>query len=64
MKLLSTGEFAAKVGLSARQIERLIHSGAITAFKVSKWWCIPEDQLQSPEFKNRRIPGRPLSIEA
>ena len=59
-RLLSTSEFGARIGLSSRQVQRMIARGVVRAYKVARWWGIPEAEVGSEAVRDRRRRGRPV----
>ena len=62
--LLSAREFAARAGLTPRQVQRLCASGMIRAVRLGGppgTWAIAERELDAPHFTGRRrkAPGWP-----
>lgn len=57
MKLLSTEEAAARLGLSPRRVRALIDSKKIDAVKIGKYYAIPESELERVTVHGKA--GRP-----
>ena len=51
-QVLTTSEFASKIGISSSSVSKLIREGKIKAEKKSGKWIISPDQLQSQAVKN------------
>ncbi|MDD4950941.1 MAG: helix-turn-helix domain-containing protein [Desulfovibrionaceae bacterium] len=56
MKLLSTAEFAARIGVTAGRVRRLILDGRLLAKKIGRDWVISEKEIE--RIRGRK-PGRP-----
>ena len=57
MKLLSTNEAAAQLGLSVRRIQALIETGKLAAHKLGRDYAIEESALKSVKVYGKA--GRP-----
>jgi hypothetical protein len=58
-KYLTTAEFARAVGMRRHMIAKLCASGVIRSVLVGARYAIPETELASDRFHQRRRPGRP-----
>jgi len=57
MKLLTTEEVAARLGVSIRRVQAMIKSGSIKADKMGRDWFIKESDLASVRVYG--VAGRP-----
>jgi excisionase family DNA binding protein len=58
-KYLTTAEFARATGIGRHMVAKLCASGVIRSVLVGARYAIPESELASDRFHQRRRPGRP-----
>ncbi|MCA1566424.1 MAG: helix-turn-helix domain-containing protein [Acidobacteria bacterium] len=61
MKLLTTKEVAARLGISVMRVQQLIWDGRLPAEKMGRDYFIKEDDLKLVE---NRKPGRPRKAQS
>ena len=57
--LLSTGEAAARIGVSIEWIQKLIAAGRLPATKVGRYYVVDDQDLAATVASIRPGPGRP-----
>lgn len=62
MKMLTTGEAAAHLGVTVQRVHQLIKEGALAARKMGRDYIIDEDDLRSVEHRPKV--GRPRRAQA
>ncbi len=62
MKLLSTNDAAARLGISVRRVQALIEAGQLSAHKLGRDYAIEESALDSVKVYGKA--GRPPKAKA
>lgn len=62
MHLLTTVQFAARAGVHEATVRQACQRGILVGVKVGNRWGIPESELESEKWLNRRGPGRPKPV--